>query len=885
MTKSLWDGYFVFDRDTSTSTVVPSLNDGTGLFYSDAMNRVYSGAEINRVTTVIEGNTDESREVDLRSAYPVVGFVNATRHAYFTFSGKVRILEESTMQPVASFQDRIAGGVVGTVVRVNQASGRVFILNFFSEPENTSWIRIIDDRPTSIISGNAGVAGAHISFIDGTAKSVVSDADGHYAFPVSLDWSGVVTPTLSGYSFSPSSRSYSNIVTNKANQDYFAASSDTYSISGTVRMATVPLPGVVMNGLPNSPMTDEAGEYTTTVVKGWSGTVTPILPGYIFLPVSHSFLNVSSDKDGYMYNATAVPTVTVSGVITTGGSPLPGVAMSGFPANVFTNASGQYYGVVNSGWSGTITPTMAGYAFTPASSTWSNLTLDQVRDYTADPASVPEIGISVTSMKFGAVQNGIESPVSAALINNTGTGILHWTAVPSSDWLSVSPGSGTGNGTVAIGIARKDLSPGAYQGTVTVSDPAATNSPRVIAVNYQVYAAEDDVPPFGEFDTPVDQTTVLSSIPVTGWALDNIGLQSVKIYRGTDLSDRAFIGDAVFVEGARPDVEAAYPGYPQNRKAGWGYMMLTNFLPQGDGPYTLLAYAKDLEGNEVLLGQKAMTVNNAAAVNPFGAIDTPTQGGTASGNPFYNFGWALTPQPKSIPVSGATINVWVDGAPLGHPSYNHYRADIAGLFPGYANANGAIGVFNLNTTEFANGLHTIQWSVLDSAGNADGIGSRYFSVQNTGNPAAGNGSAGSGEEIWTLAGDKWSPLFIRRSLSASMPAEKTAPDSDGSVRIIIPEVTRLAVYLDEQDAAETEDRVVQRGRRMQEIVKSSLARYEAFSVVLGEIRPLPVGATFDPVDGVLFWQPGPGFLGEYEIVIGDKFRKVKRILRIRIHPS
>jgi hypothetical protein len=45
----------------------------------------------------------------------------------------------------------------------------------------------------------------------------------------------------------------------------------------------------------------------------------------------------------------------------------------------------------------------------------------------------------------------------------------------------------------------------------------------------------------------------------------------------------------------------------------------------------------------------------------FGAIDTPLQGGTASGSDFVNFGWVLTPLPNTIPKDGSTINVWVDG--------------------------------------------------------------------------------------------------------------------------------------------------------------------------------------------------------------------------------
>ena len=86
-----------------------------------------------------------------------------------------------------------------------------------------------------------------------------------------------------------------------------------------------------------------------------------------------------------------------------------------------------------------------------------------------------------------------------------------------------------------------------------------------------------------------------------------------------------------------------------------------------------------------------MTCANASATKPFGAIDTPTQGGLASGAGFVNFGWALTPQPKMIPLNGSTITVLVDGAPLGPVDYNHERPDIETLFPGFQNTAGANG--------------------------------------------------------------------------------------------------------------------------------------------------------------------------------------------------
>lgn len=81
-------------------------------------------------------------------------------------------------------------------------------------------------------------------------------------------------------------------------------------------------------------------------------------------------------------------------------------------------------------------------------------------------------------------------------------------------------------------------------------------------------------------------------------------------------------------------------------------MMLTNYLPNGgNGTYTFEAIATDAEGNDVPLGTKTINVDNENAVKPFGAIDTPKQGGTADGSNFRNHGWVLTPLPNSIPTA------------------------------------------------------------------------------------------------------------------------------------------------------------------------------------------------------------------------------------------
>ena len=243
-------------------------------------------------------------------------------------------------------------------------------------------------------------------------------------------------------------------------------------------------------------------------------------------------------------------------------------------------------------------------------------------------------------------------------------------------------------------------------------------------------------PPFGSFDTPLPGSVVAGEVGVTGWAVDDAGIAGVDIYRSplagepTQPNGLVFVGAATQVGGARPDIVSVYPSYPGVQRAGWGYMLLSNMLPnQGNGTFTLHAYVRSLDGASVLLGTKTINGANAASAAPFGTIDTPRQGETVSGV-VTNFGWVLAPQPNSIPTDGSTIAVYIDDVFRGHPTYNQLRGDISSLFPGYANSSGAVGYFTFDSTTLANGVHTIAWGVGDDAGHVSGVGSRYFTVAN-----------------------------------------------------------------------------------------------------------------------------------------------------------
>ena len=457
--------------------------------------------------------------------------------------------------------------------------------------------------------------------------------------------------------------------------------------------------------------------------------------------------------------------------------------------------------------------------------------------------SQPEIFLNRTRLNAGAVEFGAFTGPQTFWIGNSGTGALHWTISDNADWLTTNPSSGTDSGVVKVSINPAGLSPGTYTGTITAADPRASNSPQNVTVYLTVLKSSQEQPPLGSFDSPDHGYTVKSSIPVTGWALDDIEIKSVKIYRHGG-GEMVYIGNAVIVEGARPDVEIAYPDYPYNYRAGWGYMLLTNFLPNnGNGTYTLAAVAADISGNLVTLGTRTIKVDNAHAVKPFGAIDTPTQGGKALGSSFINWGWVLTPQPNAIPTNGSTINVYVDGVKLGHPHYNIYRADIANLFPGYANSNGASGYFSLDTTAYSDGVHTIQWTASDNAGNTDGIGSRYFTIRNSNSSYKAikreQGGLPPCSNLPPLQGDY--PILVIKGYNTTIPPQTIDPDEDENITIELNELEPVEIHF-------------------------PAGNWKGFQVIGDRFERLPIGSTMDRKKGIFYWLPPPGFLGEYELI-------------------
>jgi len=433
--------------------------------------------------------------------------------------------------------------------------------------------------------------------------------------------------------------------------------------------------------------------------------------------------------------------------------------------------------------------------------------------------------LQVAKCTFTIAPASATVPATGGAFDVTASDVCGYASVSSADtWVTVDEGSVSSGAPLHV--------------TVGPNTGSATRSSS-IAIGRRVFSITQagSVPnaPFGSFDTPSpDGANVAGSIAVSGWALDDVQVKRVAIYRDPVAGETLpliFIGDAVFVDGARPDVERAFPSTPFNTRGGWGYLLLTNMLPnQGNGIFRLHAIAEDVEGNTTELGVKTIVGTNGSSTFPFGAIDTPAQGETVSGTSYANFGWALTPQPNAIATDGSTIQVVIDGVSVGHPDqYNLFRPDVSGLFPGLANSGGPVGVRVLDTTALGEGMHTIAWLVTDSAGKTAGIGSRFFTVRNS---------------------------------ADAQPAGLRAGADLGRASVVAP----ASVSVDEGRSITMSSLSVLRVDLGSPADASCAATYAGYLEVNGELRELPVGATLD-AQGHLSWHPGPAFHGRYHLTV------------------
>jgi hypothetical protein len=90
-------------------------------------------------------------------------------------------------------------------------------------------------------------------------------------------------------------------------------------------------------------------------------------------------------------------------------------------------------------------------------------------------ATAPTMSVSPSSLSYTATQ-GAANPSNQTLSLTNAGGTLNWTASDNASWLSVTPGSGSGSGTLTASVNTSGLAEGAYNGTITITAAGTTTN-------------------------------------------------------------------------------------------------------------------------------------------------------------------------------------------------------------------------------------------------------------------------------------------------------------------------------------------------------------------------------------------------------------------------
>jgi len=235
---------------------------------------------------------------------------------------------------------------------------------------NANWVVsfIAKIVPTYTISGTVTgdtQTGVTMTLSGSMSGTTITGTSGNYTFRGLINGTYTVTPSKTGYTFTPPSTPVTISNANWMGVNFTAKIVPTYTISGTVSGDTQAGVTMTLSGSKQTnTTTDSSGNYTFSLLSNGTYTVTPSKTNYTFTPPSRTVTISGANVTGV--NFTASTTYTISGTVT--GDTQAGVTMSLFgsvSANTTTNASGNYTFRGLSNGTYTVTLRKSGYSFEP----------------------------------------------------------------------------------------------------------------------------------------------------------------------------------------------------------------------------------------------------------------------------------------------------------------------------------------------------------------------------------------------------------------------------------------------------------------------------------------------------------------------------------------
>ncbi len=197
------------------------------------------------------------------------------------------------------------------------------------------------------ISPAAGGNGATVTLSGAASATTTANSSGNYAFSGLANGTYAVTPSRTGYTFSPSVQAATLNGANITGLNFTATAQvgSTFSISGTISPAAGGAGAtMLLSGTAGATtVTNSAGNYTFTGLPNGSYTVTPNNPSFTFTPASQNVPVTAANVTGVNFTAAAQQTHSVA--LTWNASTSPTVA--GY--NIYrSTVSGSSYVKINS---------------------------------------------------------------------------------------------------------------------------------------------------------------------------------------------------------------------------------------------------------------------------------------------------------------------------------------------------------------------------------------------------------------------------------------------------------------------------------------------------------------------------------------------------------
>ncbi len=254
------------------------------------------------------------------------------------------------------------------------------------------------------ISPSTSGSGATVALSGTTSATVSAGASGNYSFSGLGNGSYTVTPSKTGFSFSPPSSSVHVSGANATGINFTASSTtQTWSVSGVITPtaagsgATVALTGTATANT----TADSSGNFTFAGLSNGSYTVKPSKTGFAFSPVSLPVSVNGANVSGINFTG-AAQTWSISGTISPSSAATGAtVTLSGAAsATASPDASGNYTFSALANGSYTVTPTKGGYTFSPSSQTTA-VNGGAVTDlnFTAQTAGTQTLAVDATSSR------------------------------------------------------------------------------------------------------------------------------------------------------------------------------------------------------------------------------------------------------------------------------------------------------------------------------------------------------------------------------------------------------------------------------------------------------------------------------------------------------